>query len=135
MSEVDLDAIVVEQMRKRKERDGALSYLRTQLHDVQNELNEIELQRSVSEASAQLAQHPAWQKLMREIRDKEKQAVEYLRNMENPEMVSVAKAQAYLRAIRLITLEPLEAEALAQLESAASMRRRRITDLRNLLPK
>lgn len=112
----------------------AVKMIRTAIEEGEGELRKSALRRSFSDAARQLTGAPGWQKLQATLREQEEQTLNALRHMPDPEPVPVAKLQAYLRAISLMVLDPLEPEELAQMEAEDSMRREKLDELRMLIP-
>src|SRR5262245_4724333 len=117
-----------------RQEDSLVATLRQEIAREEMELKHSALRRSISQAAQVLSANPQWVELQKTLRTQEKTTLQALSDLADPTPVAVGRMQAYIRALRLMTIDPMTQEELAELDGKDRIRAKKIAELRDLLP-
>lgn len=134
MTNIDIDALTIDQVRRDAADSGILRSIRQDIAKIEHELREHDLARASTAAILALADTKAWQDLQKTLLEKEKQAINALCTVDDPRPAVVGRLQAFILAIQSMT-RAMTPQALAELDEADTISRRRLAEFQRLLPK
>lgn len=134
MTNIDVDELTIDQVRRDAADSGVLSGIRQEVSKLEHGIRDHDMARAANAALRDLSESKPWQDLQKMLQEKESQAIEAMRTVDDIEPIVVARLQGHLYTIRLMTRR-LTPQALADMDEVDTISRRRLDQLTRLLPK